>query len=231
MTLPIIPKAVFSVKNKWTNDKDIKLYPFTVGQESLFLQLGEGKEVDQDKMFKAIEQVLGECLVDKDIDVLKLPLFLVEYLFVQMRINSISELLEFVHRCDCEHVMKVTVDLREFHIKEGEGFKDTFKITDDIGITLRFPTLSDMRDYTNELDIIISCIDKIFDDEQVWDAAEYSMDEKRTFFNPVPLPVRTEILQEFFIKIPNIHYEQKSECPNCKKEKNFTFSSLSDVFI
>lgn len=233
MALPIIPKTTFTVKNKFLPKKGIDLQPFNVGQESLLLNLIQEEGVKKDSMLKGVHQLLQECVKTEGIDVGKLPTFVIEELFIRLRQHSISEVLEFVHECDCKEHIDVTLRLEDLKVVEEDGFENVFKLSDTIGVTFKYPTLDDvsMFEVGDERDVIVSCLDRVFEGDEVHDTADLPFEEKEAFFNTLSLKDKHAIVAKFFTKLPHVYHKIETDCPSCKAHKVFEFKDLESVFI
>ena len=83
--LPQIQTAVFKTKIPSLN-REILMRPFLVKEEKILLMAKQSGEKDQ--IFLAIKQVIQNCVVDDSPDISRLPYYDIEYLFIQLRINS-----------------------------------------------------------------------------------------------------------------------------------------------
>ena len=112
--LPKIDVPVYSIKLLSTN-KDVKFRPFTVKEEKLFLMANESSDIDT--IIDTTKQVLNNCILS-DLDIETLPIFDIEYLFLNIRARSVSEVVELNFKCNnnipteedkdnkCNHLVK-----------------------------------------------------------------------------------------------------------------------------
>jgi hypothetical protein len=241
--LPSIPKKHFDIKSKYLPKSKITLSPFTVGLESILLQVKDSEE-ESEKM-DAIKQIIEECIQDKDLDVGSLPLFMVEEIFLRLRQNSIGELVDQSYQCTndvvaegitgpCNNVMPIQIDLREFKIIETEGHTNNIVISDPIGVKFKYPDMS-MFDGTiintqNEIETIISCIDIIYDKDNVYPASESSREELSEFWKQLTLLQKKLVFDNFFSTMPHLSYKKELVCNKCNHKHNIEFNSIKDVF-
>lgn len=238
--LPIIPKKHFDVSSKYLPKGKVTMTPFTVGLETLLIQVKDAEE-DSEKM-SAIRQVVQECIVTPNIDVGPLPLFVVEELFLRLRQNSIGELIEQQYQCTntkedgsiCNTTMPIQIDTRDFKIVEEDGHTNIITVADPIGVKFRYPSIDlfeDMGTNTDdEVETIISCIESIFDSESVYPAEEHTRDDMRSFWKQLTLSQKKEVFDKFFNSMPHIHYSKNFVCKGCGFNHNIEFNSLSQVF-
>ena len=85
--LPKIEMPIYEVE-LISSKKIIQFRPFLVKEQKLFLMNTENS--DTESVVKVIRQVLKNCVLT-DIDIDSLPIFDLEYLFLNMRARSVSE--------------------------------------------------------------------------------------------------------------------------------------------
>ena len=116
MGLPKIDIVTFTTELP-SNKQKIIYRPFLVKEEKILLMAT--KSDSQDDQLNAIKQIINNC-VQTEIDVDKMPLFDLEWLFLQLRIHSVCDVLDlkFKHKtCDCDHIQNVSFDLKEVQMK------------------------------------------------------------------------------------------------------------------
>ena len=214
--------------------------PFTVGLETLLKQVKDSED-DEEKM-AAIKQVVQTCTATPDVDVGALPIFMVEEIFLRLRQHSIGELIEQQYQCTnvkddetvCNTVMPITIDTRDFKIAEPEGHTNVITIADPIGVKFRYPSIDLFEEAgistDDEVETILTCIESIFDAENVYPAADHTREELREFWGQLTLQQKSEVFEKFFNSIPHIHYKKDFTCKGCGHVHNIEFHSLSQVF-
>lgn len=237
--LPIIPKKQFDVKSKYLPKGKLTLIPFTVGQEDILLQVKDAED-DKEKV-DAIKQIVGECIQTKDVDVDTLPMFVIEEIFLRLRQNSIGELIDQMYQCTnipeggeipCGNKMPIQIDLREFKMTEPEGHTNVITLADPIGIKFKYPSIETISnaETTDEVDTILGCIDAIFDDENVYPAADSSKEELLEFWNQLTLMQKKDVFEKFFYSMPHMHYKKDLVCPQCGYKHEIEFNNVQEVF-
>lgn len=238
-SLPVIPKKTFEVKSKFLPKGKLTFTPFNVGLEDILIQVKEGGD-DREKM-QAIRQVVEACCQTPGADIGALPLFMLEEIFLRLRQNSVGEIIEQQYQCqnevdgkECNNVMPIKIDLREFKIEEIEGHINTITIAEPIGIKFRYPSINLFEDSdtdtTDEIEMILSCIDTIYDADDVYPADEYSREDLRGFWNQLTLMQKKDVFDNFFMSMPHIHYESKLTCSKCGHVHDIAFNSIQEVF-
>ena len=109
MTLPIINAPEYSLVVPSTG-VEVKYRPFLVKEEKLLLIAQETG--DEKALYTAIKNLIHNCCHGQ-LDVDTMPLFDVEYVFLQLRSKSIGEFADVIVTCpdDEETEIKVKVNL------------------------------------------------------------------------------------------------------------------------
>lgn len=242
--LPIIPKKTFELKSKFLPKGKILLTPFTVGLEDILIQVKDAED-DREKM-QAIKQVVQACCQTPGVDIEALPLFLIEEIFLRLRQNSIGEIIEQQYRCaneligtdgmptECDNAIPIAIDTREFKIVEEEGHTNTIVVADPIGIKFRYPSIALLEsadaDTTDEVETILSCIESVFDSENVYPADDYKREDLKAFWNQLTLVQKKEVFDSFFKTMPHLHYRKELTCSKCGTVHEIEFNSVQEVF-
>ena len=233
MSLPKIEYPVFNVIIPSTNKK-VKLRPFLVKEEKLLLfAQTAGSSTD---IIESIKQVINNCLMEK-VDVDELTTFDIEYLFLKLRARSVNNLVDIYYKdSDDGESYKVTVNLDDVEILKNPEHKTKVEINKDMGLFLRYPK-ADMVDkiggVNSEVDmyfeVIKYCIEKIYDNDTVYDVSEYSNEEMDEFV--ATLDVNTfKKIQHFLETMPRIYYE--TQYYNKQGiEKKIVLQTLNDFFM
>lgn len=238
--LPTLHHKQFEVKSKFLPGGKLTLTPFTVGLENLLLQVKD--DTDDEEKAAAMRQVVESCIKTPNVDISKIPLFAIEELFLRLRQNSVGELIEQHYQCTaikndetvCNTNIPIQIDLREFKLVEPEGHTNKIIISDPIGIQFKYPSFDLFENVeTNtqdEIQTIISCIEYIFDADNVYPAKDHTREELLEFWNQLTLKQKQDIFEKFFSTIPHLHYTKRFQCKGCGTEHVLEFNSIKEVF-
>ena len=91
MALPTVETPTYDIFLT-SLDKKIKYRPFLVREEKILLMAIESN--DEKEMYEAMKTILKNCILDKNIDIESLPIFDVQFLFLQLRAKSVGEVAE-----------------------------------------------------------------------------------------------------------------------------------------
>lgn len=242
MALPKITIPTFSLTIPST-EKKARFRPFTVKEEKvLLLAKQSGEQHDQ---FTAIRDVVENCAVE-DMDVKKLALFDLEYLFVKLRAQSISNEVEVSYTDGEDEVDPKTnqpktrtfkVDMDKVVVKGiADKKKNKYEVAPGVIVTLRYPPVSLYTDPAffalpdDEIlgAVLKACLEKVYHEETVVDCASEDPKELDEFINSIPAKVYGE-MREFLDNVPTLNYEIKYT--NDKgTERTITLSTMNDFF-
>ena len=237
MALPKINTPTYELKIPSTGET-IKYRPFIVKEEKILLIASEsGKQED---ILNAIKQIVTECTFGK-LKVGRMPMFDVEYLFLNIRAKSVGEVSELtlIAPDDKETRVNVEVDLSEVQVQETEGHTNKIELTDEMGIYMIYPTVDTFGksglteiNASNMLDVISSCIGQIYDKkgEEVFEAKDQTKKELVEFIEQLNTAQFGKI-QDFFDTVPKLKHTITIKNPKTKKESEVVLSGLSDFFV
>ena len=224
MPLPKIevPKYELTIPS---SGNTVKYRPFLVREEKVLLIAMEAE--DDKQMMNAVKDIITSCVYDK-IDVDNMPLFDIEYIFLQLRSKSKGETVDLTFDCEtCKTPITVSVDLSAIAITKKEGHNTEIPLSSDIGIKMSYPSLEiqnlideDDSDVKNIFKTIIHCIDSIWDKDNIYAAKDHTQDELNEFVESLP-DTSFEKIQHFFDTIPTLKHDIIVKCDNKKgKGKN-----------
>jgi hypothetical protein len=233
MALPKIDKPLFDIEVP-SQGKSIKCRPFVVKEEKILLtaqQAGQEKDI-----ILAIKQVLVNCIQDPSFDVNTLTTFDLEHMFLKLRARSVNNIIEVSYRDnEDDKVYDFKIDLDEVEMMKAKEVNNKIMVTDDVGIIMKFPsvtmlegvpgdiTSTDLVDY-----LVRSCIEQIFDADEVYLASESTDAELNEFIDSLDVESFNKI-REFFDSLPSLYH--KLEYTNSLgNTRSIELTTLSDFF-
>lgn len=216
-----------------STDTVIKFRPFLVKEEKLLLTAME--DPSQSSMLNAVKAIIDSCVQEK-LDVEKLPIFDIEYLFLQLRAKSVGEIVEVGIKCpECNFSIPTEINTEEIKVSKPEGHSRKIMITDEIGVMLSYPVIATegLRD-EDGLEIIKDCIDMIFTKEETHEKGSFSDEDLTEFVESMDTKQFSKI-RNFFEGMPKISHDVKLNCPQCKEkgekgEHTVTLQGLASFF-
>ena len=236
MTLPKIQHPTFELTVPSSKQK-IRYRPFLVKEEKVLLLAQESNELKD--MIVAVKQIINNCIVEGEININELPSFDIEYIFLRLRANSVSDVskLRFTDP-ETGKDTDVEVDLKEVEITWDDTHTNSVQITNDIVLEMKYPTYDnlmeiefDMQSATKStMAMIKTCVDKIYsgpEGEQVSEFKDHTDKEIDEFIDSLTTENFADI-QHFFNTMPTLEHTIDYKLGN--KKKKHTFKGIGDFF-
>ena len=232
MTLPKIVTPTYELEIPSSKEK-ITYRPFLVKEEKILL-LAQESEKDSE-MLLALKQIINNCTYEK-VEVEKLPMFDLEYIFLQIRAKSVGEVVDLKLLCedDGETYADVQVNLDEVDVEFTEGHSNSIQLTDEVGIIMSYPQIN-MMDLSsdsgteNVFGIIKNSINQITEGETVYERADFTEKDINEFLDSLTTE-HFNLIQEFFETMPRLRHEVKFKNPKTKKQNKITLEGLNSFF-
>ena len=234
MALPKLTHPMIDVVVPSTNKK-IKVRPMLVKEEKILLMAKTSEQVSD--MLSALKQVVNNCVIDSDVDVEKLALFDIEYLFLKIRSVSVDNVTKVSYRDNEDtKVYDFEIDLDEVKVKFPEKIEKNIAINDTMGVIMKYPDASLYSDKEfmesneeNLIDNLVSrCIDKVYEGDEMIDLKNYSADEIKEFIDSFDVNTYDK-MRKFFNNLPTLYYKIEYKNSN-GNERSIEMTSLSDFF-
>lgn len=237
MALPVMKTPTYEMTIPSTKQV-VKYRPFLVKEEKALMIAHQSE--DANTMVNTLKGVIDACTFGK-IDVNKLAMFDIEYIFVQLRAKSVGEISELVFSCkqcnDPKAKMKVNIDLTQLEVKFNPEHTMDIQLFDEVGVKMKYPsiaTVNKLKNASNDdvdsiFSIIIDCIDSIYDADNIYAAAEQSKEELTEFINNLTQDQFAK-LQKFFETMPKLEKKVEFDCPVCGYHHNQTIQGLEGFF-
>ena len=221
--------------------KKIKYRPFLVREEKILVMAMESEDMKQ--ITTAIVDILNNCILTRGVKVEKLSTFDIEYLFLNVRSKSVGETVEVNVTCpdDGETQVQMEIDIDSIRVRKDKTHKNTVKLDDNLSMKLKYPSLNEFignnfdasdttrSEVTQSLDMIISCIDMIYNEEESWSATDSTKKELSEFIEQLNTKQFKEI-ENFFATMPKLSYTIKVKNPNTKVESEVVLEGLASFF-
>lgn len=224
---PMYPVVIPSTKKK------AKFRPFRVKEERSLLAAQESEDLAV--MLTTLKQVVENCIEPSTL-VENMTSFDLEYLFTLIRSKSVGEFSELVFRCDtCEDPeakARILLDLRKVEVHTPENFDNNIKISDNITVTMKFPTMDELieiQESKNPDSAIRSGMESIYVDDDVYHVKEEPKSEIDAFMDSLSSK-QYKMLEEFFENMPAVRIPVKYTCPVCKTDHNKYVKGLNNFF-
>ena len=237
MALPKLTTPTYELEVPSTDEK-IKYRPFLVREEKILLIAMESEKTED--VIQAVKDIVSECTFNK-VDLGKMPIFDVEYIFLNIRAKSVGEVSNLRLLCpdDGETYADVEVNLSEVAVQVEKDHTNKIELTDEMGIYMTYPTIDSfsttgITDVTasNMLEVITTCIAQIYDKkgEDVFDAKDQTQEELVEFIEQLNTKQFRDV-QKFFDTMPKLKHTVKIKNPKTEVETDVLLQGLNDFFV
>ena len=238
MPLPKIATPSYELELPSTGET-VQYRPFLVKEEKLLVIALESEDTKQ--ITTAIKTVIKNCILTKNIKVESLPTFDIEYLFLNIRGKSVGEELEVNVICpdDNETQVTVNINLDDIKVQKNDEHSNKIKIDDSIMMEMKYPSLdqfiknnfdfNDKNAMDQSFELIGSCIDKIFTEEEVWSSSDVTKKELSDFLESMNSS-QFKGIEKFFETMPKLSHTIKVTNPNTEVESEVILEGLASFF-
>ena len=219
--------------------KTIKYRPFLVKEEKLLVLALESEDTKQ--ITTAIKNVIKACISTRGVKVESLPTFDIEYLFLNIRGKSVGEELELNLLCpdDDKTYVPLKINIDDIEVKKDSKHTKKIKVDDSIVMEMKYPSLdefiknnfdfSEQNQMDQSFELIISCMDKIYTEDEVWSTADCTKKEMVDFLEQMNSSQFKEI-EQFFETMPKLSHDVKVKNPNTEVESTVSLEGLASFF-
>ena len=238
MPLPKISTPTYELELPST-EQSIKYRPFLVKEEKLLVIALESEDTKQ--ITNAIKTVIKNCILTKDIKVENLPTFDIEFLFLNIRGKSVGEQVDVNIICpdDNETNVSVSINLDDIKVLKNEDHTNKIKVDPTIMMEMKYPSLEQFIknnfDFNNQnamdqsFDLIASCIDKIYTEDEVWSTSDVTKKEVTEFLESMNSSQFKDI-EKFFETMPKLSHTLKVKNPKTEVESEVVLEGLASFF-
>ena len=236
MALPKLNVPTYELVVPSTDEK-VKYRPFLVKEEKILLMAMESGKTED--ILQATKTIVDECTFNK-LKLGSMPMFDVEYIFLQIRSKSVGEVSKLRVLCqdDGKTYADVEIDLNEIDVQVDDDHTNKIELTDEMGVIMKYPTIDSFSadgigDITasNMLDVVTTCIAQIYDKggEEVYDSKDSTKKELVEFIEQLNTQQFQDV-QKFYDTMPKLKHTITVKNPKTKKESNITLTGLNDFF-
>ena len=238
MPLPKIATPIYELEIP-SLKKKIRYRPFLVKEEKILIIALESE--DSKQIANAVKNVISNCILSKGIKVEDLSTFDIEYLFLNIRGKSVGETVDVLITCPDDETTQVpmSINLDEITVEVDPKHSRDIKLDDTLTLRMRYPSMTefiknnfdsgDGVSVDDTFDLIISCIDQIYSEEESWAASDSTKKELLEFVEQLSSKQFKEV-EKFFETMPKLSHKIKIKNPNTEVENEVTLEGLTSFF-
>ena len=237
MPLPTISTPTYELILP-SSDKKIRYRPFLVKEEKILILAMESQ--DSKQIARAVKDVLSKCILSKGIKVERLSTFDIEFLFLNIRGKSVGEQIEVMVTCpdDGKTQVPMAINIDSIQIQRDEAHQRDIKLDDTYTLRMKYPSLSEFiktnfssvenMNVDDTFDLIASCIDQVYSEEESWASEECTKKELNNFIESLNSTQFKEV-EKFFETMPKLSHRVKVTNPHTKVESELKVEGLQSV--
>jgi hypothetical protein len=242
--LPKIDVPIYELK-LISSDKTIRFRPFLVKEQKLLLMASQSE--DPKESLNVVKQISKNCIID-NIDIESLPVFDLEYIFLNLRARSVNEVVNLQFKCNnkvkdesgeeknCSSLEKFDINLLEIQPTKESNHDKKIMLSDKLGIMMKYPTFEMIAGVKSQneneilMELLINCIDYIFDDEKIYYSKDVMKEELVEFIDNLQQK-DLEKIQQFFQTAPKIKKNLDFTCRKCGYKEDIVVEGLQNFFV
>jgi len=237
MPLPKISTPTYELELP-SSGKKIKYRPFLVREEKILIIAMESE--DDKQIANAVKEVISNCILTRGVKIEQLSTFDIEYLFLNIRGKSVGEEVEVLVTCPDDGVTQVptSINLDEIKVQTSKNHNRDIKLDTDLILRMKYPSMEEFIknnfsveeiNLENTFDLISSCIEQVYSEEESWSASDCTKKELREFLEQLSSKQFKEI-ETFFETMPKLSHVVKVKNPNTGVENEIVLEGLNSFF-
>ena len=219
--------------------KTIKYRPFLVKEEKILIIAMESEDPKQ--IAEAVKNVISNCIISRGIKVEQLATFDIEYLFLNIRGKSVGESVDILITCPDDGTTQVpmSINLDDIEVEFDKEHSRDIKLDDNLTLRMRYPSMQEFVksnfvvgeeiSVDDTFDMIISCIEQIYSEEESWAASDSTKKELKEFLEQLTSQQFKDI-EKFFETMPKLSHTIKVKNPNTEVESEVVLEGLTSFF-
>ena len=240
MPLPKIVTPTYELVLPSSNRK-IKFRPFLVKEEKILILAMESQDTKQ--IANAVKNVITHCILTRGIKVDKLSTFDIEYLFLNIRGKSVGEDIEVMVTCpdDGKTQVPTLINIDSIKVQRSDDHETDIKLDDTYTLRMKYPSLNefiksnfaggvDDMNVDDTFDLIASCIEQVYSEEESWSSADCTKKELKDFLEQLDSK-QFKNIEKFFETMPKLSHTVTVINPNTKKENKIVLEGLQNFFV
>ena len=228
MALPKLNTSTHRLVLPSTNE-EVKFRPFLVKEQKLLLMAQQSE--DSTQINDVIIDIIKSCT---GLDAENLPMYDVEYIFLQLRAKSVGDVIEVNLLCPDDGKTRVPtkIDLNDIQVLSDIEHEKVIQLTDDIKLIMEYPTMKDMKnvniidgDVHVIFDILKNCISEVHSADEITNRVDITNEELSEFVDSLNTE-QFDKLMAFFNTMPKVRHMVEVKNPKTKVKSEVLLEGL-----
>lgn len=235
MALPVIDTPRYTATIPSTGKK-FTFRTFLVGEEKILMLALESQS--QESIVNAIKNIISTCTFQK-VDPSSLTTFDLEFMFLKLRSKSVGETVTLKLKCEkCDKPTEVEIDLDSIQVDMTKVPSNKIKLTEKVGVIMKWPTIDVITDLASKsekeqrdmvYDVIISCIESVYDEKSIHSASDQTKEEMVAFIESLNSEQLGRV-QNYIEAMPKLQHQAEFTCAHCKEKNSILVKGLQNFF-
>lgn len=224
MSLPKIDVPIYTMKLP-SNGQTISFRPYSVKEEKILLLAAESDDVNE--MTAATRQIINNCILEPDFNCIKLPIYDIDYAFMQIRSKSVGNIVSNDYVCTnkvnditCGQVFNFNIKIEEIELVDPKLDK-IISIDSQWSVKMRHPTFETIMkikdtdtNYDKTVKTLMDTIESVFDETNVFLFSD-NTDEERLEFIEGLRKEPYDKMKDYIENTPHFKIEKSHKCVKC----------------
>jgi len=213
-----------------SSGKSYTYRPYTIGEEKKLLISYETG--DFENIIETINEVIEDCV--EGISIKDLTYFDFQYIYIKLNMVSSGDMKTVSIKCsECGKDQPIDIDLNKIVFSKDLNTSKTIDLNDSIGITMRYPSMSEFSRAGNDIYSIISTsIENIYDNDTVYNVKDFKQTEIKEWIEKELLEDDLKKIEAFFKNAPSISLDMCEKCLMCGKDSvKLHLDTFEDFFL
>ena len=162
-------------------------------------------------------------------------------MFLNIRGKSVGEDIEVMVTCpdDKKTQVPMSIHIDDIKVHKEKDHERDIKLDDTYTLRMKYPSLDEFiknnfgavenMNVDDTFDLISSCVDQVFSEEESWASEDCSKKELNDFIESLN-SVQFKKVEKFFETMPKLTHTVKVINPNTKVESDITIEGLQNFF-
>ena len=231
MALPKLDTPTYELVVPSTQQK-IKYRPFLVKEQKLLLMAQESNQ--EENYVQTMTEIINACTFGS-VDAKLTPIFDIEYIFLQLRSQSVGEKVELNLLCpdDEKTYVNKIVDLSKLEVQMVENHTNVIQLTDKIKMIMKYPLLQDMSGIRTDgmsqtmqsFAVMKYCVSEIHDGDTIFHRIDISDKDLEDFLESMDTK-QLETLMQFFETMPKVRHTVEVTNPKTKVKSEIVLEGM-----
>ena len=162
---------------------------------------------------------------------------------MNVRSKSVGETVEVNVTCpdDGETQVQMEIDIDSIKVKKDKNHTNIVKLDDNLSMKLKYPSMNEFiennfdatdtsrSEVSQSLDMITSCIDMIYNEEESWSSTDSTKKELSEFIEQLNTKQFKDV-EKFFTTMPKLSHTVKVKNPKTGVENKVVLEGLASFF-